>query len=590
MLLCAIPLAALVLGLLVAATVAAAPIGSQTRISQVGPDGNPAFDGLAPAVAYNQEANEYLVVWEADNTTDDEIEIYGRIVSANGGWLGSDFRISQMGPDGNPSFDAFRPAVAYNSRTNEFLVVWHGNGDSANEFEVYGQRLNAAGLEVGPNDFRISDMGPDGRGAYDASRPSLSYNSATNEYLVVWYGDESVDNEFEIYGQRLSAAGAEIGANDFRVSDAGPEGDANFDAFKPAIAFNQQANDYLVVWYGDDAINDELEIYGQRLSAEGAEIGANDFRVSDMGPNGDIAFEGHRPAIAYNQQANEYLVVWDGDDNTPPLADNEVEIHGQRLSATGAELGTNDFRISNTGLDGDSRFDAVRPVVAYSQANEYLVAWYANETPRNQFEVYGQYVNAAGVPVGENDFIISKLGGSKGNAALDAQFPGLAYAGGPNEYLAVWSEDGTPPLVDDEFEIFGRRTSGGSINRNATPGGNRRRKPRLKLRYRKRQRIARKGAVIVYATSDVAGSLLGRARLSRVRSFTSSRTLRIRAVRRSIETNRRYKLRFKLSKRARRAVRRSISRHKRISVRIGVTLRDSAGNATTVRALIRAKR
>ncbi|MGH8566288.1 MAG: hypothetical protein ACREXW_20310 [Gammaproteobacteria bacterium] len=37
------------------------------------------------------------------------------------------------------------------------------------------------------------------------------------------------------------------------------------------------------------------------------EIGANDFRISDMGPDGNVNFEAFSPAMAYNSLANEYL-------------------------------------------------------------------------------------------------------------------------------------------------------------------------------------------------------------------------------------------------------------------------------------------
>jgi hypothetical protein len=583
---CAVVLAAIALGCLTAAATLASTVSSQTRISQVGPDGNPNFDGLAPALAYNPQANQYLAVWEGDEVTDEETEIYGRLLSAASTPIGPEFRISQVGPDGATNFDAFRPAVAYGSRTNEYLVVWHGNADADNQFEIYGQRVSANGVEVGPNDFRISDAGPDGRGAFDASRPSIAYGSQNDEFLVAWYGDELVDNEFEIYGQRVRSAGTEVGPNDFRISDAGPDGDSNFDAFKPVVAYNPNANEYMVVWYGDDAVADELEIYGQRVSATGAEAGPNDFRISDLGPSGNTTFAAQRPAIAYNPQALEYLVVWDGDDNTSPLIDNETEVYGQRLADAGAEVGPNDFRISDAGPDGDSRFDAVRPVVAAGQGNEYFVVWYANETPRNQFEVYGQRVSTAGAPIGENDFIISKLGGG-GSAALDAQFPALAYGAGTNEYLAVWSaDDGTPPLVDDEFEIFARRSLGGTTGRNAKPA-NPTGQLKLTLRFRKRQRIATKRGVIVHAISNQSASLFARARLSRARSSASGKKG---TIRRSIVANHRYRLRFKLSKKLRRAVRRNLAARKRVIVRVRVRVTNAAGLSTTARATIRARR
>src|SRR3989337_153711 len=89
----------------------------------------------------------------------------------------------------------------------------------------------------------------------------------------------------------------------------------------------------------------------------GAEGGANDFRMSDMGPDGNTNFAANFPGIAYNSTNNEYLVVWVGDDTTSPLVDNEFEVFGQRLNAaTGAEVGANDFRISDMGPDGSTTF------------------------------------------------------------------------------------------------------------------------------------------------------------------------------------------------------------------------------------------
>src|SRR5262249_56936040 len=102
--------------------------------------------------------------------------------------------------------------------------------------------------------------------------------------------------------------------------------------------YNPTNNEYLVVWSGDDntgtLVDDETEIFGRRLdAATGAEVRANDFRISHMGPDGDPNFRAGHPAVAYNPTNNEYLVVWDGDDNTAPLVNAEVEIFRQPPTA-----------------------------------------------------------------------------------------------------------------------------------------------------------------------------------------------------------------------------------------------------------------
>ena len=102
------------------------------------------------------------------------------------------------------------------------------------------------------------------------------------------------------------------------------------------MAYNPTQDEYLVVWSGDDntgsLVDNENEIFGQRVDgATGAVIGG-DFRLSDMGPDGDTNYDAGLPTVAYNPTQDDYLVVWEGDDNTGTLAVGETEIFGQRFS------------------------------------------------------------------------------------------------------------------------------------------------------------------------------------------------------------------------------------------------------------------
>ncbi len=449
------------------------PIGDNDfRISDMGPEDNSILSKARfPAIAYNSTVSGYLVVWQGNES--DEVEIHGQLLSNNSTEIApNDFRISDMWTD--TAFDAFLPAVAYNSQTNEYLVVWQGReGVWLNdtpflyETEIYGQRINAAtGDEVGVNDFRISDMGVDGNPLINAFDADVTYNSMDNEYLVVWAADDDTnilnDEEFEIFGQRLGADGAEIGANDFRISDMGPDGSPAYIAIDPAVAYNSTNNEYLVVWEGDDNIfplvDEEFEVFGQRLGADGAEIGANDFRISDAGPNSNVTYDATTPAVTYNSTDNEYLVVWNADDDTASLTDNEQEIYGQRLSSAGLEIGSNDVRISDMGPDGDQNYDAIKPSVVHNNLNnEYLIVWMGDDDIAplidDYFQMFGQRLNASGVEVGSNDFLISDI---DPNISLNFHSPksSVVFNDNNNEYLVIWvGYVGLP----GEAEVYGKR-------------------------------------------------------------------------------------------------------------------------------------
>lgn len=401
---------------------------------------------------------------------EDEYEIFGqRIDAASGAPLGAnDFRISDMGPNGDPDFGATFPAVAYNSEANEYLVVWMGDDDTgglvAGEYEIFGQRLAATGAPLGANDFRISAMGPDGDVSFGAFAPDVAYDAVHGQYLVVWMGDDDggalVDNEFEIWGQRLDAAGLPVGADDFRISDQGPDGDPAWEAVRPAVAFSPTESEFFVVWDGDTQVNNEIEIFGQRLdAATGAEVGVNDARLSDVGPNGSPSYGALFPAVAYGAALNEYLVVWEGSDNSGGMAPFEREIFGQRVLAPGGEVGINDFRISDMGGSGDPAFEGGHPAVVAGSGGGYFVVWYGDDDlgglVDDEWEIFGQRLSATGAALGFNDFRISRMG-PNGNPEYDAAFPALAYDSSRGRLLPVWQADhdlgGT---VENELETYG---------------------------------------------------------------------------------------------------------------------------------------
>jgi hypothetical protein len=436
------------------------------RISQMGTDGDGLIRALRPSVAYNASDVEYLVVWDSDDLVQNEREIYGQRVDAlSGALLGSRIQISDMGPGGNAAYQAFDPDVAYNATDSEYLVVWHGDDDAAGtegKFEVYGQRLVAAsGAETGTNDFRISVTGTSTDVATNASCPAVAWDATNDQYLVVWDGDE-VDDQFEIHGQLLSATGAELGSDDFRISDMGTnDADVQFGAFVPDVAYNASDDEYLVVWQGDDdsgmLVDGEFEIYGQRLTAlSGAEVGSNDFRISQMGPADGIPDVGAASPAVAFDSTNVEYLVVWDADD---LILDEFEIYGQLLDAsTGAEIGSDDFRISDMGPDGNILFMAFEPDVTYrAEGDEYLVVWEGDEA-NGEMEIYAQcLLGGSGAEIGGNDVRLSDMG-PDGDVLRDAFRPAVASGPPATGYLVAWEgDDDTGMLANNEFEIYGQQ-------------------------------------------------------------------------------------------------------------------------------------
>lgn len=461
--------------LLVASSALAEPTGSRFRVSTMGADANALLDANAPSVAYSAIGGRYLVVWYGDNDAADGFEIWGRLYNPDGTPASDQTLISDTTPAGTAR-NAFDPDVVANPTNDEFLVVWDSDDDVAarqdGEEEIYGRIVDSA-PDAASNDLtfissqiNVSNVGGSNEAIMDAFNPAAAVNSVTGEYFVVWNGDHTpaTDGNYEIWGQHLNANGVAIGGaalDDFRISTNGNV--STFSVADPDVAFSAVSNEYLVVWEGDRTNTDagDYEIYGQRVMAGGGEIGG-DVRLSQMGDDSTVLFNAFAPAIAWDSARNEHMVVWWGDDNT--IGDSQFEIFGQRVAPDTTSNGDR-LRISDLGpVDPD--FDAFDPAIAYAaDLDQFFVAFDGDDTTNGRLEVFGQAVAGGGSEVGTNDFLISDM---QPNCATDpatctipsAFVPAVAYDSAQDRFVSVWEGDETVNgLVSGEDEIWGRLVS-----------------------------------------------------------------------------------------------------------------------------------
>jgi hypothetical protein len=307
--------------------------------------------GHSPAVAYDRRRQRYLVAWAAG------LEIQGQRLSARGVTLGEAVVISQR-----PSGPTGEVALAYSAAADRYLVAWvvsfitganvHGRQvDAAGmplEDEVIvssGCGVNAAASQREPRWLvavaqfcalrelpgrisvaSISAGGVESRMtisrpgiAPGGFRPGLAFAPGRNEYLAAWWAPDArmspggcpsgeCPTVPGVYGQRLSPGGGQVGPDDFTISTQAPEAARATDV---AVAYDRRSRRYLVLWeavVADAPDTRTIEIFGQYLRPNGAEVPPDDFQISAMGA---LDVHATRPVVAARTRRGGHLVVWE---------------------------------------------------------------------------------------------------------------------------------------------------------------------------------------------------------------------------------------------------------------------------------------
>lgn len=355
-----------------------------------------------PAVAYNERLNEYLVVWE-QHIHGGEIGIYARRVAATGTPIGPAFAIRHQA---NTKF--LWPDIAYCPKSSNYLVVWVVQY-SPTDTHILGRLVGGSG-QVGPNVVVDGDPDQDGY-------PAVACSTQADEFLVV-------------YEKNISATRRDIEAQRVRASSGALEswrnlaGGDNQIRRWPDVAYNRARNEYLIAYVYQGPPTAGGDIVGRRTS----------FNMAWLGAEGYISPTGYPPqdAVALAGGPDEYMAVWNEDHGA-----NLQSVWGRRVRGDG---GLESF----VNIAHDTGQKRVEPVVAFGDGGRYLVPWRHIGGAYPAWDIYGRVVS----PVT--------------NAPLGGQFP-IDTSAGAQKVPAVACAPMGPCLVAYEdqwggldYEIRGR--------------------------------------------------------------------------------------------------------------------------------------
>ena len=357
-----------------------------------------AVDNYNPTVAYNSKHNEYLIVWENDRGA--TRDIYARRVAGDGTLL-SYFTVVSNANKWN-----YLPDVAYSPTQDEYLIVYTYQF-SASDYDIWARRVKWNGSWMSA-EIAI-DKNP-GKQWY----PAVAYNSQNDEYLVV-YENYWAGGLRDIAAQRVRASDGTLLS--WRNIATAPGTVRRL----PDVAYNAVSNEYLIAYTYQFQPTDG-DIYGKVASFNLGTL-SSEIHIVDNAYDQD--------GVALAAGSNEYLAVWeDGPSSTYRT------IYGRRVSGTGA---LQPF-IPIADHSGQA---CVEVAVAYGPIYGYLVTW-RYIPAASVWDVYGRYVQPGQNQAGGNEFAIDKGTDSQKSPALACGLSG--------DCLVV-EEDNWP---GSDYEIRGR--------------------------------------------------------------------------------------------------------------------------------------
>ncbi len=338
------------------------PMGANFRVND---DGVNVGNQYEPDVS-GDSSGRFVVAWMDGRSGD--WNVFCQRLNSQGQILGQNIQVT------TDAADQWSADVSCGVN-GDFVVTWD---DARNgNWDVYGQRYAADGTPNGQN-FKVNDDG----GSADQTGSGVAVNKH-GEFIVVWSDHRS--GEDEVYARRYDAAGTPQGAS-FRLNDVSTGSQSG-----PSIEARPDGG-YWAAWA--DARSGDPDIFCQRLDRNGNKVGAN-FRIND-----DRGSALQRCSSIGMDRQGLICIAWEDERN------GGSDIYRCVTDAAGNLLGPN-LRLNSDAPGGAGQFYAS----AAGGSGRFLVAWTDQRAGSDATDIYAQYMDGSGTPVGSN-FLVNSDGSS----------------------------------------------------------------------------------------------------------------------------------------------------------------------------------
>lgn len=370
--------------------------------------GATAGDFGSPRSVASDPAGNFVVTWSSKDQDGNNWGIYAQRYNAAGVAQGSEFLVNTT-----TAKEQVQSSIAMDDDGN-FVIAWSSKDQDGDGWDVYAQRFNASGARQG-SEFRIST-----ETSKDQLGPSVSMDASGN-FVVTWSSNEQDGNKWGVYGQRFDSTGIALDG-EFSVNNT-----TNHEQTASSVAMSADGS-FVVTWSSKDQDGDNWGVYGKRYDSSGVAQG-REFQINTT-TSDEQAFS----SVAVDADGN-FVVTWSSKDQDG----NNWGVYGKRYNAAGNAQG-GEFLVNVVTTDVQQYSS-----VSMDSDGDFVITWTSKNQDGDKLGIYARQYTAAGAAKGGEVLVNSTTTGdqSYSSVAMDAK----------GSFVVVWSGAGT----GDTDGVFAQR-------------------------------------------------------------------------------------------------------------------------------------
>lgn len=368
-------------------------------------------DQSGVTIAADSTSGGFVAAWSSFGQDGHQRGVFARRYDGSGAALGADLQINTF-----TSRSQNEPAVAVESGTGNFVVVWQSYLQDGDSYGVFARRFDNAGTALG-SEFQANSFT-----AGEQRYPAVSIDPSTASFVIAWSSLDQDGYASGIFGRRFDSAGAATGS-EFQVNSF-TTSDQNY----PSVATDPTSGSFVISWTSAQDGSDE-GIFARRYDSGGAAIGG-EFQVN-LNTSGaqDI------PSVAA-LGGDSFVFGWTDSSGIDGCTGSGTGVFGRRYTSSGSGLGT-EFQVNS--FTANYQYGA--SVGVDPSTGRFVIAWSSGYQDGSGNGVFTQRYDSNGASLGTELQVNTFTADDQENPALRV--------GAAGDFVVVWNS------IDQDGESYG---------------------------------------------------------------------------------------------------------------------------------------